>query len=63
MTTEELLKIVKERGLELRLRNGVPVVHYAHGEQDVTDALKSVLKLHRDRIINILASEPGEVPF
>lgn len=58
MNTIQLLKIVKDRGLTITIKEGRPVLHYA-GEckSGATDALLNVLKLHRERIIEILTKE------
>jgi hypothetical protein len=50
MTTNELLDIVKSRGLKIVLIDGRPVLEGARGNPAVTDNLLSVLRIHRDRI-------------
>ena len=55
MTTKELLAIVKDRGLSLKLSEGRPVIVQKNG--GLTDALLKVLKRHRDRIIAMLEQE------
>lgn len=54
MTTDELLKIVEERGLRIELKEGRPVLVRPEGKGDVTDRLLAVLKVHRDWIIERL---------
>ena len=54
MTTSKLLEIVKDRGIKLSLKDGRPVLIQANGSKACTDALLAVLKIHRDRIIEIL---------
>jgi hypothetical protein len=60
MTTEQVLEIVKERELRLFLKDGNPVIDRngagEHGKK-ITDALLSVLKIHRERIIEILKKQ------
>lgn len=55
MTTDEVLKIVKERGLTVELRDGRP--HLIGSGPEVTDRLLAVLKLHREWIIERLKNE------
>lgn len=54
MKTTEVLRIVKERGLELRLKDGRPLLYRPQGNEGVTDALLKVLARHRELIISIL---------
>lgn len=54
MSTQELLDIVGKRGLRLTLEDGRPVLKGAQGNPEVTDRLLTVLKIHRQRIIEIL---------
>jgi hypothetical protein len=60
MSTKELLEIVVSRGLKIRLVDGRPVLVRAHGSPAVTDNLLSVLRFHRERIIDHLKRESGE---
>jgi hypothetical protein len=62
MTTKKLLEIVKDRGLEIVIRDGRPVLHKPKdiGKEAVTDELLSVLKIHRERIIQHLSTSPQE---
>lgn len=55
MSTKEVLNIVKERGLEIVLKDGRPVISKPAGNDGVTDRLLSVLKRHRERIIEELS--------
>ena len=58
MTTNELLDIVKARGLKIVLDNDSrPVLKDAVGNPAVTGNLLSVLRIHRDRILKILNRE------
>ncbi len=52
MTTTEVMMIVKDRGLDIVLREGRPIL--IGRPPAVTDALLSVLKIHRERIIALL---------
>jgi hypothetical protein len=55
MSTKELLKLVAERGLTIELQDGRPVLKGASKRPGAaTDKLLRVLKLHRDRIIELL---------
>jgi hypothetical protein len=62
MTTKELLAIVKDRGLSVGIKDGRPVLQGAANNPKVTDALLSVLKIHRERIIEILLREQNASP-
>lgn len=55
MSTEQLLKIVKDRGLSIAIKEGRPVLVNAANNPAVTDKLLAVLKRHRDRIIDLLS--------
>jgi len=55
MTTQQLLQIVKDRGLTIALKDGRPVLERAKGNANVNDALLAVLKWHRERIIEVLS--------
>lgn len=55
MTTKELLDIVKQRGLLIVLQEGRPILQRPPGNDKVTDKLLSVLKIHRERIIQELS--------
>ncbi len=50
MSTEELLQIVKDRGLSVAIQDGQPVLRPA-GSPAATARLMAVLKLHRERIV------------
>lgn len=55
MSTDEVLNIVKRRGLTLTIAtDGRPVIKNGAGNPNVTDKLLAVLKIHRDRIIERL---------
>lgn len=54
MTTDELLEIVKARGLRIVLKDGRPVLQPINGREGVTDKLMAVLTIHRERIIERL---------
>jgi hypothetical protein len=60
MTTKELLKIVESRGLKITLIDGRPVLEGAKGHPAVTDSLLSVLRFHRERIVDHLKRESGK---
>lgn len=57
MSTNELLEIVKNRGLKIVLVDGRPILKRPGDNDAVTDKLLNVLKLHRERIISMLAKE------
>lgn len=53
MSTQQLLEIVKRRGLQIVLVDGRPVLR---GERNAaTPRLLAVLKRHRERIVDLLA--------
>jgi hypothetical protein len=54
VTTDELLRIVEQRGLKLALKEGSPVTCEGEDNPAVTDALLAVLKIYRERIISVL---------
>lgn len=54
MSTDEVLAIVKERGLKIELRGERPVLVAPEKSPEVTDKLLAVLKVHRERIIERL---------
>jgi hypothetical protein len=54
MTTDQVLGIVKERGLKIELRDDRPVLVGAANNREVTDKLLAVLKVHREWIIERL---------
>jgi hypothetical protein len=60
MSTQEVLRIVKDRGLSINLKDGQPLLCRPQGSVAVTDSLLSVLKIHRQRIIDILKATPKE---
>jgi hypothetical protein len=55
MSTQQLLAIVKERGLRIEIKDGQPILKRPDGNQNVTDGLLKVLKFHRERIIQELS--------
>jgi hypothetical protein len=61
MTTKEVLEIVKARGLKIVLDGDRPIIQRKKGDPSVTDNLLSVLRIHRERIIEILKREGGKV--
>jgi len=54
MTTQELLRIAADRGLNIILSEGRPVIAPGCEKAAVTGELLAVLKIHRERIIEIL---------
>ena len=54
MSTENVLKIVKERGLVIEIREGRLVITNGANNPAVTDNLLKVLKRHRERIVALL---------
>jgi hypothetical protein len=56
MTTDELLRIVEQRGLRVVLKDGQPVICGAKSNPAATERLLAVLRLHRERIIAMLKS-------
>lgn len=55
MSTPELMQLVKDRGLRIKLSSdGRPVLDGAAGNPAVTDRLLAVLKIHRERIVELL---------
>jgi hypothetical protein len=61
MTTKEVLEIVKARGLKIVLNGDRPEIDPQGKKGVITDKLLSVLKIHRERIIEILKRECGKV--
>jgi hypothetical protein len=61
MTTREVLEIAKARGLKIVLDDDRPVIQRKKGDPAVTDKLLSVLRIHRERIIDMLKREGGKV--
>ena len=61
MSTKELLEIVKARGLKVVLVDGQSRLERLKGSTAVTDNLLSVLRFHRERIIDMLEREGGTV--
>ena len=57
MTTTALLKIVKDRGLKIALKEGQPCLVGAAGDPQLTDELLAVLRIHREWIIEQLGKE------
>ncbi len=55
MSTQELMSIVKDRGLDITLKDGQPILQRPNGNANVTDELMRVLKHHRDRIVALLS--------
>lgn len=63
MTTDELLKIVKELGGRIELRDGTPMLVGISKEEPIKPKLLPVLRYHRDEIIRRLTgSKPEEKP-
>ena len=60
MTTDEVLAVLKDRGLSVTLANGQPKV--AGPREQLTSELLRVLKLHRDEIIRRLGGDPTAPP-
>jgi len=56
MSTRQVLDIVKARGLRIDLVDGRPVIRCTD-RTAVTDALLSVLKIHREKIIEALKAD------
>ncbi len=56
MRTEQVLDIVKNRGLKIALKDGRPVIVPGPNRKEVTDELVKVLTIHRDRIIALLSA-------
>jgi hypothetical protein len=54
MTTQKLLEIVRNRGLDIVLKDGRPVIVPGKHRHQVTDKLLAVLRFHRERIIALL---------
>ena len=65
MSTERLLEIVKNRGLEIRWHeSGEPFLFRPKGNVNATDELLTVLKFHKDRLRKNGAECPkSEVSF
>lgn len=62
MTTQQVLNIVKDRGLTISLGpDGRPMIQKNGRNGTLTDALLLVLKRHRERIIDILKREGGTI--
>lgn len=57
MSTRQVLEFCKERGLTVALKDGVPVLKEASNNPKATEKLRAVLKIHRERIIEILSKE------
>lgn len=55
MTTQQVLEIVKKRGLKIVITDGRPVLKRPAGNDAVTDKLLAVLKRHRERIVSLLS--------
>jgi hypothetical protein len=53
MSTSDVLRIVKDRGLRIELRDGRPVLIRPE-KAEVTGKLLAVLAIHRERIIEFL---------
>ena len=62
MSTEQVLDIVKRRGMEVALEDGRPVLKRNGSKDGVTAALLAVLTRHRDRIIQLLTRQRGLFP-
>ena len=57
MTTQRLLEIVAERGLQIRLVNGQLFLHTPPGNHNRTPTLLAVLTRHRERILQLMSSQ------
>lgn len=53
MTTTQLLEIVKERGLTIYIRDGIPILKGPPAK--ATEKLLAVLRFHRERILETLS--------
>ena len=62
MTTQELLRIAADRGLKIVLKENGPVISPPYDRAAVTGELLDVLKIHRERIIDILKQGVLNVP-
>lgn len=60
MNTSELLQIVKDRGMRIELKDGVPHITGRREPGQVTDALLACLKRHREKIIKELSRTEAE---
>jgi hypothetical protein len=54
MTTAQVLAIVKDRGMEINLKDGQPLLTRNGYPIEKLGPLRAVLKFHRERIIAIL---------
>ncbi len=57
MTTQEVLGIVKERGMKIIIKDGKPMISKPPENHELTDTLLKVLAIHRERIVAILNEE------
>lgn len=57
MKTKELMSIVADRGLRLKLSDGRPILVKPANYEGNIDKLLAVLKFHRESIISILSQE------
>jgi hypothetical protein len=55
MNTKRLLEIVKDRGLQVVLRDGRPIIVQGKKKENVTSELLAVLAAHREKIIKLLS--------
>lgn len=62
MTTEEVMAIVKDRGMSIRLRDGQLFIVKEQGSDGLTPSLVAVLKFHRDKILEMLKHEEAKEP-
>jgi hypothetical protein len=61
VSTQEVMSVVKGRGLSVTLVDGRPVLRCPESSRaEITDALLAVLKRHREKIINLLKREGGD---
>jgi hypothetical protein len=59
MTTQKVMEIVRDRGLEIVLKDGRPVIVPGNNRHQVTDELLAVLRIHRERIVAKLGGAPA----
>lgn len=54
MSTQEVLEIVRKRGLSIYIKDGQPVLKTNGKSGEATPELLNVLTLHRERIIEAM---------
>lgn len=60
MSTDQVLEIVRERGMDVVLKNGTPVIVKPQNNPWYTDALVKVLTKHREEIIRRLIAKESK---